>query len=237
MKQHKVFLLLISFVYIFFPNTNSFAAENSVYDFSWLDKDKEVYVLQNRKFRKNGKLTVGLTLGKSTNGAFIDSYEGNILASYFFKEDWGLEFVYTTANGSLNKTHDSVKGQGAKAFYKKVDTAMSFLLMWSPFYSKINTFNKIFYYDWLFGVGLANISTLDNRNEATANANSNELTSESSTALTWTTGLRFYISDSWSTRFDFRAIHNNSEIQVSDTETDERFIHYYNFNIGLNYTF
>ena len=238
MKQHKVFLLLCSITFIFSPTSNLSAAEDSVYDFSWLDKDKEVYVLQNRKFRKNGRLAVGLSLGKSTNGAFIDSYEGNLLASYFFREDWGLEFAYTKAEGTLNTTSDSVKAQGAKPFYKKIDTAMSFMLMWSPFYSKINTFNKVFYYDWLFGIGLANISTLDNQNEfKNSGSASDELTSESSTAITWTTGIRFYISESWSSRLDFRAIHNNTEVYTNTNESEERYLHYYNFNIGLNYTF
>lgn len=237
MKRYLVFLIASSFVFSFSTIKNSIAAEDSVYDFSWLDKDKEVYVLQNRKFRKKSKLTVGATFGRSINGAFVDSNEVNLLASYFVSEDWGLEFSYTKADGSLNKTHDSVKEQGAKAFYKKIDTAMAAMLMWSPFYSKINTFNKIFYYDWLFGVGLTNVSTLDNRNEFTTGPNNGELTSESSTAFTWTTGLRFYINEHWSTRIDFKAIHNSTEVQVTDTEEEERILSYYNFNVGLNYTF
>lgn len=237
MKQNKIFLLLFSITFIFGPTQTTFAAEGSVYDFSWLDKDKEVYVLQNRKFRKDGKLTLGLTLGKSTNGAFIDSYEGNILASYFFKEDWGLEFVYTKANGETNSTHDSVEANGTVAYFKKIDTAMSFLLMWSPFYSKINTFNTVFYYDWLFGFGLANISTLNNGNKFTPGPDNDKLETEASSAFTWTTGFRFYISESWSTRLDFRAIHSNTEVQVTQSKEEERLLSYYNFNIGINYTF
>ena len=47
----KVFLLLC----IFLISGVVVANEKSVYEFSWLDKDKEIYVLQNRKFRKVGK--------------------------------------------------------------------------------------------------------------------------------------------------------------------------------------
>ena len=32
------------------------AAEGDTYSFSWLDPDKEVFVLQNRKYRKKGRL-------------------------------------------------------------------------------------------------------------------------------------------------------------------------------------
>ncbi len=41
------------------------ASEKNVYDFSWLDQDKEVYVLQNRKFRKKNKLYVGAMAGRA----------------------------------------------------------------------------------------------------------------------------------------------------------------------------
>lgn len=237
MKHLTLFLFLSSFLFIFNPSNFSHAAEDSVYDFSWLDKDKEVYVLQNRKFRKKGKLTLGGSLGRSTNGAFIDSNELNILASYFVTEDWGLEFAYTNAEGKTNKTHDSVEENGSVAYFKKIDTSMSFMLMWSPFYSKINTFNKIFYYDWLFGVGLANISTLNNSNKFVPGPDNDKLESESESAFTWTTGLRFYLSESWSTRLDFKAIHANTKVQVTQTDEEERLLSYYNFNIGLNYTF
>ena len=49
------------------------AGESSTYDFSWLDPDKEVYVLQNRKFRKKRSLFVSGGGGKTLSGAFVDS--------------------------------------------------------------------------------------------------------------------------------------------------------------------
>ncbi|MBD65203.1 MAG: hypothetical protein CME62_08350 [Halobacteriovoraceae bacterium] len=234
----KLFLSLSFFSLAIFPQFNSYAAEDDVYDFSWLDKDKEVYVLQNRKFRKKNKVYFGGTVGRSVSGAFIDSTEGNLIAGYFFSEDWGLEFSYTNANGQLNKTHDAVNDQGAVAFYKKIETAMTAMLMWAPFYSKINTFNKIFYYDWLFGVGVSNISTLDNRNEFDSGSiDADELTSESESAIAWMTGIRFYITQNWSTRLDFRATHVNTEFTLQGGDTEKRWNNYYNFNVGLNYSF
>lgn len=237
MKHVLSNISLITFLFISFTTTTSYSAEKDVYDFSWLDKDKEVYVLQNRKFRKKNKLYMGGSIGRSISGAFIDSNEVNLMAGYFFGENWGLEFSYTKADGSLNKTHDAVNAQGAKAFYKKIDTAMTAMIMWSPFYSKINTFNKIFYFDWMFGFGVSNISTLDNRNEFVAGPNSSDLTSENESAVAWMTGFRFYINQNWSTRVDIRGTHANTEMTIDANESEKRWNNYYNFNIGLNYAF
>ena len=239
MKRNAKFLILTSFLFLLTPLSNSNAAEDSVYDFSWLDKDKEVYVLQNRKFRKKSKLTLGASIGNSISGAFVDSQEINLLGNYFFKETWGLEFAFNKSNGKTNATFDAVRdgGGGAVAFYKRIESSMSFMLLWAPFYSKINTFNKIFYYDWIFGLGLSNISTEDNRNEFQVGVDQDVLTEENETAITWMTGLRFYLSQSWSARMDFRATHNNTEVFTGVDESTKRFLNYYNFNLGLNYTF
>jgi outer membrane beta-barrel protein len=215
-----------------------FAAEDSMYDFSWLDQDKEVYVLQNRKFRKKGNLYVGATGGKSVAGAFIDSNEFNLLGGYFFSEDWGLELSYTKASGETNKTHDAVNLSGTVAFFRRIDTAASAMLMWSPFYSKINTFNKIFYYDWMFGAGVSSVSTEDNRNEFLTGPDKNTLTEETISGLSWMTAVRVYITPSWSTRIDFKATHLNADVALTGaTDTEKQWSNYYNINVGLNYSF
>lgn len=221
-----------------FVPTNSFAAENNVYDFSWLDKEKEVYVLQNRKFRKKGAFYVGGTYGLSVNGAYIDSTEVNLMAGFFFSEDWGLEFSYKTAEGEENKTYEGITAQNAVAFFRQIETATTAMIVWSPFYSKINTFNKIFYYDWMFGLGLANVSTTDNRKEFTAGSDSNQLTEEDLSGVAWMTALRFYITEDWSTRIDFRGMHVNADSAISgETDTEKRWNNYYTFNFGINYAF
>ena len=216
------------------------ANEKSLYEFSWLDKDKEIYVLQNRKFRKDGRVYVGGTLGKTLNGAFIDSYGGSVRAGYFFKEDWGIELLYGKNTGEESDTAKGVKEQGAVPFYRKVDTYMGGMLMWSPFYSKINTFNKIFYYDWQFGLGVATITTKDNRTKFDVPP-SNTLTSESSMGAIWNTGFRFYLSESWSVRIDFTGMHYKADRQRKPTGGSQikSSSMYSNFDLGLglNYSF
>jgi hypothetical protein len=48
------------------------ADEKSLYNFSWLDNDKEIYVLQNRKFRKDGSFYVGATGAYNLSQDFLD---------------------------------------------------------------------------------------------------------------------------------------------------------------------
>ncbi len=217
------------------------SSEKSVYDFSWLDKDKEIYVLQNRKFRKAKTLHLGGTLGRSLSGAFNDRVSGSVYGGFFFTENLGLELSYTKASNTTNDTHDAVKKAGAVAFYRQIDTELTAHFVWAPFYSKINTFNKILYYDWLFGFGGSTISTEDNRNEFNENAsNANELTTETSFALTWFTGFRFYINQNWSTRIDFKGTHSNADRAVADGSSfklQKSWFSYYDLKLGLNYSF
>jgi outer membrane beta-barrel protein len=220
-----------------------FADEKSLYEFSWLDKDKEVYVLQNRKFRKDGSLYVGGTIAKTLSGAFIDSYGGTVRGGYFLKEDWGFEFVYGKNSGQENDTANGVKEQGTVPFYRKIDSYTGAMLMWSPFYSKINTFNRIFYFDWMFGLGVANIKTLDNRNKFdTSSTDFNQLTSENSFGALWNTGFRFYISENWSLRLDFtglnyKAAKTKKAQGAGSTTTADKIFSNYDLGLGLNYTF
>ena len=232
----KVFLLLC----VFLISGVVVASEKSLYEFSWLDKDKEIYVLQNRKFRKVGKVYIGGDGVKTISGAFIDSYGGSLRAGYFFSEDWGIEGVFGKNSGSKNDTAKGVEDQTSKAFYRKVDTYMGAMAMWSPFYSKINTFNKVFYYDWMFGLGLASIKILDNRNELDTPP-SNTLTSSNALGVMWNTGLRVYISETWSLRIDITGLHAKPKkenlVSSGNSVTTNSLFSNYDLGIGLNYAF
>ncbi len=176
--------------------------------------------------------------GAQINGAFINSNEVSLHGGYFFREDWGLEFSYSKSNGSVNKTEEGVREQGAKPFFRKVDALTSAMVVWAPFYAKINTFNKIFYYDWMFGLGAANVTTLDNREEF--GSNSKALTEETNTAATWMTDFRFYITEDWSAEIRFEGLHLNADVartDGTDARTEKRWSHYYDVKLGLNYTF
>lgn len=225
----------------FFVCLSVTANEKSLYNFSWLDDDKEIYVLQNRKFRKDGHLYVGGTAAYNLSQDFLDAYGGTIRGGYFFSEDWGIEFIYGKNTNSENDSAKGVREQGTVPFYRQIDSFMGAMLMWSPFYSKINTFNKIFYFDWMFGFGIGNITTMDNRKKFDAFP-SDDLTTENNIGGIWNTGFRFYINDSWSLRLDLtgQTYKANKVRQFEGSaETSKSSILYNTFDIGLglNYAF
>ena len=220
-----------------------YASEKSLYNFSWLDSDKEIYVLQNRKFRKDGKIYVGGTLAYNLSQDFLDAYGGTARAGYFFSEDWGIELVYGKNTSTENDTAKGVKEQGAFPFYREIDSFMGGMIVWSPFYSKINTFNRVFYFDWMFGLGAASISTKDNRNlfSTAAGIDKKALTSENNVGALWNTGFRFYINDHWSLRLDITGLTYKADKNKADTgsgrSTASKLFTNYDLGLGLNYAF
>lgn len=214
------------------------SAEGSLYDFSWLDSDKEIYVLQNRKFRKAGNLFVGGALGQTVSKAYVDGYLAQLRLGYFFKEDWGIELIYSKNDGDFNDLAKRVQQQSAVPYTRIVDSYMAAQIQWAPFYSKINTFNKIFYYDWMFGLGV--VSVTDSNNSLEFVGNNRTLTQETNTGLIWSTGLRFYISPNWSVRADFTALRYQADFTVGTVgspSTEKEWFNNYDLTIGLNYTF
>jgi hypothetical protein len=149
-------------------STQAFASEKDIYEFSWLDPDKEVYVLQNKKYKKAGHFHVNAGGGITTSGAFVSSTAIQGRVGYFISEDWGLEGIYSKNSGKENDTAQGVRnvnggGTGTTPFRRIVDSYMGAMIIWAPFYSKINTFNKIVYMDWIFGLGYAQLKEHNNK--------------------------------------------------------------------------
>ena len=225
-------------------STAIYASEKSVYNFSWLDEDKEVYVLQNRKFRKVDTFYVGGTFAYNLSQDFLDVYGGTARAGYFFTEDWGVEAVFGGNTSTESDTAKGVKSQGAFPFYRDIKSYMGAMVMWSPFYSKINTFNKVIYFDWQFGLGVASISTEDNRNLFDSSLSSSQqgsMTKESNIGALWSTNLRFYLSQHWSLRLDITGVSYNADKTTGDTggnkSTSSKLFTNYDLGLGLNYAF
>lgn len=139
----------------------SHARESSTYDFSWLDPDKEVYVLQNRKFRKKRSAFFSGGFGKGLSGAFVDSVQFQVRTGFFFQEDYGLGFLYSKNDSDESETGKSVTLEFP--FRRLVQDYRGAMLLWSPFYSKTNFFNKVFYYDIIVGLGYAELNETNNR--------------------------------------------------------------------------
>jgi hypothetical protein len=134
------------------------AAEDSLYDFLWLDPDKSVYVLQHKVYEKNHSFYFDLSYLSNGSSEFQSSRGWGVKFGYFFKEEWAVELSYATYSNSDNAAYQNVTQiNGTEPFVRRVNGLMGVNLILSPFYGKINTFNKIIYFDWSFGVGLGKL--------------------------------------------------------------------------------
>lgn len=239
----KICILFLLFPFI------SFASEKDVYDFEWLDDDKKIYVLQNRKYRKVGKVSLGVMGTFNLSDKFVNNLGGSIKGAYYFKEDWGIEAGFLMGRESYNATFNNVASQRAVPFFNTIKQAMNLSLVWSPFYGKFNTFNKIFYLDWYISAGLASLTTKDDReafnltNTADIIQKSFNLTESTSVGATWSTGLLWYLSKGFSLRAEITGYHYNGAFftrelssALNATETSILF-HNYNMSMGLNFLF
>ena len=231
--------ILFSLVLVFLISPNAYSAEGDTYNFSWLDPDKEVFVLQNRKFRKKGKLHLNLGYGTTTSGAFVDSKSIQGRAGYFFAEEWGVEFLYSSNSGSENDTASSLRNDGSagsRPFRRIVDSYMGGMVMWSPFYAKINTFNKIIYVDWILGLGMAKLEETNNREEFLLGLDGAALTTETHNGIMWDTGIKFYLDESWEIRTDLTVVHYKAK-KASNSSTEELWYANWDAVISLGYRF
>lgn len=224
--------LTVLFTFLFTPILN--AAEDQTYNFSWLDPDKEVYVLQNRKFRKAGRLHVSAGAGITTSGPFVDSKTLQTRLGFFFKEEWGAEFIYAKNSGEENSTASLLRnegGAGSVPFRRIVDNYMGGMILWSPFYTKINTFNKIIYLDLILGLGVAKLEETNNKEEFLSQGTNVEDTVESHTGLMWNVGAKFFINERFSLRADLTTIHYQAEV-ASEVSNEKAWNE--NFDVALS---
>lgn len=214
-----------------------FSGTNSEIEFDWLDPDKKVYVLQNRKFRKNGRFGIGLKGGITTSGAFVDNFFVQIRPSFYFKEDFGFQLIYSKNFGDTNDRFENVLSTSQiEAFYRRVDQYIAGLISWSPFYSKINTFNQVFYIDWILGAGIASV-TDEHNGERVSNTGNLDSISENSLGIAWDFQAKLYLTKNSSLTFGYTGIHYQSDLWGRSGVEKSQFFHNYDLGLGLNLMF
>lgn len=233
----KLKILAMFLILSFLLTSKIFASEKDIYEFSWLDPDKEVYVLQNKKFRKAGHLHLNLGGGITTSGAFIDSTAIQGRVGYFATEEFGFEWMYSKNFGKENDTAKGVRnvgGSGSVPFRRIVDNYWGIMALWSPFYSKINTFNSIVYMDWIFGLGYAKLKEKNNKLEFQSSFNKGIDTIETHGGVIWEAGMKFYLSQNFNIRTDLTAVLFNAEkVNTSGTAMKSN----YDATLSFGYSF
>ncbi len=209
MKRHgnwvvRVLLVLMAALWLSVVAASwSEAAEDpeSEYNFSWLDPDKKVSVLQNRKFRKANRVMLSLNLGLADNNAYRSSTAIDPRLAYYFSESWGIEVFYSIFQNKQNNTAQTLVGTGVSPSVIELKNQMGVMLNWVPWYAKINVFNTILQFDWSFaaGVGTINANMIPRTNETGFSASTKSLS-----AFYLGTGHQFHVSENFVVRLDFR---------------------------------
>lgn len=144
---------------------NLYANSDSIYEFKWLDEGEKVYVIQNKEHVKSGGLGVDFSIIDSDSSPYQDTTGFAFALTYYFSENWSVDATYKQYSNSDSADLTnliSANTSGIKPIIRKVNAAKLLHINWIPFYGKINTFNKIFFFDWGLGVGLGQFDTQGN---------------------------------------------------------------------------
>lgn len=180
---------------VLFPQKN-IASEGDLYDFLWLDPDKKVYVLQNKVYEKKGTFYMNAGYIYGISNEFQDTHGAMLNAGYYFAEEWAFEIFGQKYSNSNNESYENLERINSSVpFVRRIDSFYGAMGIWSPFYGKINTFNKIFYFDWSIGLGAGKINTESNALTAADPNRAATFTAESYTAAAIKTGLRFHATE------------------------------------------
>lgn len=177
--------------------------DDDEYNFSWLDPDKKVYVLQNRKYRKKNRFAVFLSAGADLSNPFRTEYEIVPRADYWFSEQFGVEAFYGALTNSDSSTLTALKNVSTSAlpFVRENRSFFGGALTWTPWYAKLNFFNKILYFDWflLGGVG----QTVTAVNQTTKVGLAPNFAIQNLFTEYFGTGHEYYVTHNFIVRLDF----------------------------------
>ena len=196
--MYKVQLFILLAILSYLTSLPLLAGEESLYDFNWLDPDKKVYVLQNKIYEKKNTFYLNIGYGYATSSDFQSANNIQLKAGYFFAEEWGIELIYSSISNSANDTLENISSDSsAVPFIRRHDGYYGAMAVFSPFYAKINTFNKIFYFDLNFGLGLMSITGESNRQSFLDKDATLPFTSESYMGVSYKIEARAYITRNW----------------------------------------
>ncbi len=144
-------------------------ADESEYNFSWLDPEKKVYVLQNRRYPKSQHASLSLLGGYGLGEIYRTVYSIQPRIGYWFNEEWGIEGFFSYRHHVQNGTYralvnapaviNATNQATATPMIREVNAQFGVLMNWAPWYAKINVFDTILYFDWYFSAGAGMLMT------------------------------------------------------------------------------
>jgi outer membrane beta-barrel protein len=196
--------ILFTLIILLLTTKIAFSSEGDLYDFHWLDPDKKVYVLQNKVYPKKYKTYVGIGYISNNASKFQDSTGYAAYLGFNFLEEFGIEARHHQYKNKNNTDYQNIMFvNGGEPFVRKMNSLDGGLLVWSPFYGKINTFNKIIYFDLSFGAGYGQIKTQSNHESVVTASRQTEYKNETKSALLTKAALAVHLNKTFSVNLEY----------------------------------
>jgi outer membrane beta-barrel protein len=180
-------------------------AVDEEYQFSWLDPDKKIYVLQNRRYSKENRGLLSLMVGSQSGSPYRTTFTLDPRVSYFWAEDFGVEAFFQFGTSRENDTYRSLSRTTPNALptVREVRSQAGILFQWLPWYAKINVFNSILYFDWYLSAGFGSMQTrLDTRRRTSDPA---VYIDKNLVGYFLGTGHQYHLGERWIARLDYLA--------------------------------
>lgn len=190
----KMLIRICSILYLLLGQ-KTLASEKDLYDFHWLDPDKKVFVLQNKLHQKYHSFYFNGGPGMGLSSNFQDTSLWHIDTGFYFSEEWAFEVNYNKYSNKDNDAYSNLKKlNGSVPFIRNPLESYSAMIKWEPFYGKINTFNKIIYFDWSFALGLGQLEMESNANTVSNSTTANTFNQEKYNTIAAKTNFQFHIN-------------------------------------------
>lgn len=235
----RVFTILFAILTLTAPALHAAEEEEKdEYDFTWLDPEKKISVVQNRKYTKARRFELALGGGIGIGDSYRTVRQFMPRASYYFNESWGVSALGAFVSNSENNTWINLKLANSSALpnVREVRNFIGGSAVWVPFYAKLNIFNRIVYMDWHFEAGVAQVNSQIDLNFS-ANAAPN-LFESSHTGFFWGTAQKFWITREFAARVDFHGLIYSAPKgdRGAITNVSETNFQYY-LTLGASYSF
>jgi len=207
------------------------AGNEDDYNFNWLDPEKKIYVLQNRRYRKAKHALITGMIGAGFSSPYRTAYNFDPRMAYYFTESWGVEGFYTFTMNSANNIYDALVGSTgtSRPVIREIRSQGGGLVHWVPWYAKINVFNQILYFDWYFSAGVGSMSSRLESYDKTANRVT--FADESLFAMYLGTGHQYHLSDRFIVRLDYMA--GIYKAAIGDVAGTKAWFTNHDFAVGL----
>jgi len=209
------------------------STEDDSYNFSWLDPDKKISVLQNRRYTKAGRMVVSVLGGGGWSNPYRQVLFAEPRVALYFSEALGVELFYSKAFNSANTTYRALEAAAPTTLplLREIRGQMGGLLHWVPWYAKINVFNRILYFDWGFQLGAGRLDAVLLDRASTGDPFTE--TSDDQFAIFAGTSQQYFLSHRWTVRLDVLGAFYNAKYQKSSEE--KTWFSNYQFGAGLGF--